>query len=78
MDTQEPRILTMTGMIRAAVDEHGQGPSEKAIRTYIADGLINPLRHSSGRFLFSRSDARLALQIYEARRVRHGATGPRS
>lgn len=69
--------LTITSLVRLAVDEHGRGPSPGAIRTYVADGLIKPGRDSSGRLLFRQSDAKLALQIYVARTARHGAVGRR-
>jgi len=69
--------LTMTALVRLAVDADGKGPSAGAIRTYVIDGLIRPARDSSGRYLFRPSDAQLAVQIYQARARRHGMTGRR-
>lgn len=73
----DPAVLTITALVRAATDSNGHGPSAGAIRTYVSDGLLRATQDSSGRFLFRRADAQLALQIYAARRLRHGATGRR-
>ena len=70
-------VLTITAMVRLATDEHGSGPSAGAIRNYVADGLLKAAQDSTGRLLFRRSDAQRALQIYQARKARHGATGRR-
>jgi DNA-binding transcriptional MerR regulator len=70
-------VLTIGALKSLAVDEYGNGPSAGAIRTYVNDGLLSATRDSSGRLLFRRSDARRVLQIYAARRARHGATGCR-
>lgn len=79
MDTTDDttELLTMTALLRHATDEHGSGPASGAIRAYIASGLIRPTRDSTGRLLFRPSDARRVLQIYQARKVRHGVTGRR-
>jgi len=77
MDINDSRTLTTTALVRRATDEHGHGPAVGAIRAYVADGLITPLKDTSGRWLFRDSDAKLALQIYQARKARHGATGRR-
>jgi hypothetical protein len=69
--------LTITALMRLAVDSQGRGPSAGAIRTYVADGLIKAARDSTGRLLFRPSDAKLALQVYESRTRRHGRTGKR-
>ena len=75
---QDYPSLTITSLIRLSVDSAGRGPSAGAVRTYCADGLIRPGRDSSGRLLFRPSDAKLALQIYQARKARHGVTGRRA
>lgn len=75
--SDDPAVLTITALVRCATDEHGQGPSAGAIRTYVTDGLLNAVQDSSGRYLFRRSDAARVLHIYQARRARHGATGRR-
>jgi len=69
--------LTITALVRLATDKDGNGPSAGAIRNYVTDGLIVIAKDSSGRFLFRHSDGKLALQIYQARKARHGATGRR-
>jgi hypothetical protein len=74
-DTQ---TVTITALVRSATDEHGNGPSAGAIRTYVADGVLPAVRDTTGRLLFRRSDARIALQIYQARKARHGKTGRRT
>lgn len=74
----DPATLTITALVRCATDEKGCGPSAGAIRTYVADGLLPATQDSSGRYLFRRSDAKRALQIYQARKARHGATGRRA
>jgi len=77
-DPSDYPSLTITSLVRLAVDSDGRGPSPGAIRTYCADGLIKPGRDSSGRLLFRPSDAKLALSIYKARAARHGLTGRRT
>ena len=69
--------LTMGALVRLATGPDGRGPSANTIRNYVRDGLIRPAKDSTGRHLFRRSDAALALQIYTSRRERHGATGRR-
>lgn len=71
-------VLTITAIVRLATDERGCGPSAGAIRNYVADGLLKAAQDSTGRLLFRRSDAKRVLQIYEARKARHGATGRRA
>ena len=73
----DPAVLTITALVRLATDENGHGPSAGAIRTYVADGLLKAAQDSTGRLLFRRSDAQRVLQIYQARKARHGATGRR-
>jgi len=74
---ETPR-LTVSSVVRLATGPDGRGPSAGTILVYVRDGLLNPVKDSSGRNLFRPSDAALALRIYAARRERHGATGRRA
>jgi len=78
MDIDDSATLTMTALVRRATDESSNGPAVGAIRAYIASGLLRPVKDSTGRLLFRPSDAGRALQIYQARKARHGATGRRA
>jgi predicted site-specific integrase-resolvase len=78
MDDDDPStFITITAIVRRATDEDGSGPSAGAIRNYVADGLLAVARDSTGRLLFRLSDAKRVLQIYQARKERHGKTGRR-
>lgn len=71
-------MLTITAIVKLATDEHGSGPSAGAIRNYVAQGLLQAAQDSTGRLQFTPSDGKRALQIYQARKARHGATGRRA
>jgi hypothetical protein len=74
-DTDDVPRLTITALVRLAVDEQGCGPSAGTISVYVRDGILNPVKDTTGRHLFRPSNARIALQVYKARRARHGKTG---
>jgi hypothetical protein len=74
----DPAVLAITALVRLATDTDGSGPSAGAIRNYVIQGLLQVAQDSTGRLLFRRSDAKKALQIYQARKARHGATGRRA
>lgn len=78
MDIHDPPTLTITALLRRAVDDQGNGPAIGTLRRFIKDGLLHPVRDSSGRYLFRPSDADRVIAIYQARALRHGATGQRS
>jgi hypothetical protein len=75
-DEDSSTFITITMLMRLASDGHGAGPSSAAIRNYVSSGVLRASRDSTGRLLFRRSDAPKALQIYQARKARHGLTGP--
>jgi hypothetical protein len=68
-------LITIGTLLRLASDEHGRGPSGCTVHGYVKDKLLHPLKDSTGRLLFKRSDAATVKQIYQARIARHGLTG---
>ena len=71
----DPFIVRASAFMRLATDQTGKGPSAATLGNYVRHGLLPALWDSSGRLLFRASDAQRALQIYLARKDRHGDVG---